>query len=209
VSERWQQVEVLYSEALKRNLPERAAFLQQPCAGDDGLRKGLESLLAEAEHASGFFSSRQLGSALRSVVESSAVEHSEESGTQRPPFFWFVIAAGIALLAFYICSGWVLYRNAGAENSGWWESFRSINGSIVGKVAVPGPAAGILLRGDRILAFNGDPAPRKWVRLFSCRLFDPAPTTRFVLTVMEIRTIMVSACSRGMGTFPKSLPTWL
>ena len=156
MSERWQQVEVLYSEALKRNLPERAAFLEQACAGDDELRKELESLLAEAEHASGFLSSPQLESALRSVVESCPAEPSQESGTRRPPFFWIVIAAGIALLAFYICSGLILYRNAGGKDCGWWESSRSINGSIVGKVDVPGPAAGMLQAGDRIVAFDGD-----------------------------------------------------
>ena len=157
MSERWQQVEVLYSEALKYNPPERVAFLQQACAGDVELRKELESLLAEAEHASGFLSSPQLESALRSVVESSAAEHPQESVTRRQPFFWLVIAAGIVLLAYICCSGLVLRRNGGAKYFGWWESSRSINGSIVGKVAVPGPAAGILLPGDRILAFNGDP----------------------------------------------------
>jgi hypothetical protein len=157
VSERWRQVEVLYSEALKHNFAERAAFLEQACAGDDELRKELESLLAEAEHASGFLSSPQLESALRSVVESSQAEQSQESVTRRKPFLWLVIAAGIVLLAFYICSGLVLLRNAGGKDPGWSESFRSINGSIVGEVAVPGPAAGILERGDRILAFNGDP----------------------------------------------------
>jgi hypothetical protein len=36
-----------------------------------------------------------------------------------------------------------------------------INGSIVGKVDVPGPAAGMLHSGDRIVPFNGDPRARK------------------------------------------------
>ena len=156
MSERWRQVELLYSEALKHNPLERVAFLQQACAGDTELRKELESLLAEAEHASGFLSPPQLESVLRSVVESSPAEHTQEFVTGHRPFFWLVIAAGIVLLAFYICSGLVLHRNGAAKYFGWWESSRSINGSIVGKVAVPGPAAGMLLPGDRILAFNGD-----------------------------------------------------
>ena len=156
MSERWQQIEILYSEALKRDLPARAAFLQQACAGDNGLRKELESLLAEAEDASGFLSSPQFESALRSILESTRAGDAPEPQARRPPFFWFAIAAGIALLAFYICSGLVLLRNRGAKASGWWESSHSIMGTIVSKVDVSGPAAGILVKGDRILAFNGD-----------------------------------------------------
>ena len=156
MSERWQQIEILYSEALKRDLPARAAFLQQACAGDDGLRKELESLLAEAEDASGFLSSLQFESALRSILESTRAGDAPETRARRPPFFWFAIAAGIALLAFYICSGLVLLRSRGAKASGWWESSHSIMGTIVSKVDVSGPAAGILVKGDRIVAFNGD-----------------------------------------------------
>lgn len=70
MSERWQQIELLYSEALKHSSSERTEFLRQVCAGDDELQAELESLLAEAEDLSGFLSSRQLAAALRSVVES-------------------------------------------------------------------------------------------------------------------------------------------
>jgi serine/threonine protein kinase len=46
-ADRSQQVERIYHEARERDPRERAAFLAQACAGDDALRRELESLLAE------------------------------------------------------------------------------------------------------------------------------------------------------------------
>src|SRR4029434_8627370 len=54
-SERWQQVERLYHASLERGAEGRAAFLVEACAGDEGLRREVESLLAyedQAEHFS-------------------------------------------------------------------------------------------------------------------------------------------------------------
>ncbi len=51
--ERWHEVERLYHAALERGQEERAAFLSSACAGDEELRREVESLLeheAEAEH---------------------------------------------------------------------------------------------------------------------------------------------------------------
>src|SRR5262249_51743489 len=45
--ERSQQVEQLYHAARERDQDERAAFLEQACAGDSALRREVESLLAE------------------------------------------------------------------------------------------------------------------------------------------------------------------
>src|SRR2546430_10758720 len=45
--ERSQQVEQLYHAARECDPRERAAFLEQACAGDDALRREVESLLAE------------------------------------------------------------------------------------------------------------------------------------------------------------------
>ena len=44
--ERWQQIERLLHAALTHNSTERAAFLDQACAGDLTLRQEVESLLA-------------------------------------------------------------------------------------------------------------------------------------------------------------------
>src|SRR5262245_21152323 len=46
---RWQRIEELYHAALERRPSERAAFLQAECAGDDPLRREVESLLAEGD----------------------------------------------------------------------------------------------------------------------------------------------------------------
>ena len=43
--ERWATVERLYHEALERGADERAGFLAEACAGDDGLRREVEGLL--------------------------------------------------------------------------------------------------------------------------------------------------------------------
>jgi hypothetical protein len=52
--ERWQQVERLYQAALEREPSQRAAFLQQVCAGDEELRQEVESLLAYQPQAESF-----------------------------------------------------------------------------------------------------------------------------------------------------------
>ena len=44
--ERWQEIEELYHAALKREPSQRSAFLKQACAGDEALRREVESLLA-------------------------------------------------------------------------------------------------------------------------------------------------------------------
>ena len=46
--ERWQQIERLLYAALALNVSERAAFLEQVCAGDPALQREVESLLADA-----------------------------------------------------------------------------------------------------------------------------------------------------------------
>ncbi len=73
--ERWQEVERLYHAALERGEDERAAFLAAACAGDEELRREVESLLeheAEAEH---FIDSP----ALEAAAKLMAREHSAAS----------------------------------------------------------------------------------------------------------------------------------
>lgn len=42
---RWQQVEQLYHAALARRVTERAAFLVEVCAGDEGVQREVEASL--------------------------------------------------------------------------------------------------------------------------------------------------------------------
>src|SRR5215831_16090056 len=52
--ERWPRVEQLLRLALQRQESERAAFLDEACGGDEGLRREVESLLAYGGKAEGF-----------------------------------------------------------------------------------------------------------------------------------------------------------
>jgi eukaryotic-like serine/threonine-protein kinase len=53
--ERWKQVEELYHAALECEESRRAAFLAEACAGDEGLRRRVELLLAHYAQASSSF----------------------------------------------------------------------------------------------------------------------------------------------------------
>jgi eukaryotic-like serine/threonine-protein kinase len=44
--DRWRRLERIYHEAVERPVAKRGAFLDAACAGDEALRKELESLLA-------------------------------------------------------------------------------------------------------------------------------------------------------------------
>lgn len=52
--ERWQQVEKIFQSALEREPAERAAFLDEGCAGDPSLRSEVESLIAAHGEAGSF-----------------------------------------------------------------------------------------------------------------------------------------------------------
>src|SRR2546423_523131 len=56
-AERWQQVNDLFQLAAERAPEERAAFLDEGCHGDEGLRREVESLLASYERAENFIES--------------------------------------------------------------------------------------------------------------------------------------------------------
>lgn len=71
-NERWQQVERLYHSALTKQASERSAFLVEICAGDEELRREVESLLAYEDRAETFIESPALDVAARMM----AGEHS-------------------------------------------------------------------------------------------------------------------------------------
>src|SRR5262245_24006901 len=58
--ERWQRIEQLYHAALERNANERATFLAAACAGDEALRREIESLLSCDARAEYFIESPAL-----------------------------------------------------------------------------------------------------------------------------------------------------
>jgi serine/threonine-protein kinase len=69
--ERWQEVERLYHAALPRTPSERDAWLSHECAGDDGLRREVESLLAQASKAGDFLDTPALVVAARELAAGS------------------------------------------------------------------------------------------------------------------------------------------
>src|SRR5882724_10878835 len=52
--ERWKQVNDLFESAIERAPEERAAFLDESCYGDEGMRREVESLLTSHERAENF-----------------------------------------------------------------------------------------------------------------------------------------------------------
>ena len=55
-AERWQRAKDVFQAALDRAPEARAAFLAEACAGDDELRRDVESLLAAHDGAGRFLS---------------------------------------------------------------------------------------------------------------------------------------------------------
>src|SRR5215813_532359 len=67
--ELWERVERLYHEALERAQPERAAFLAEACAGDEMLRREVESLLRFDHRAEHFIEESALEVAAQAQAE--------------------------------------------------------------------------------------------------------------------------------------------
>jgi len=69
VRERARQVEDVYHAALARSADDRASFLATACAGDDELRREVESLLALESSAAGFMSVPVVANAGSAVLD--------------------------------------------------------------------------------------------------------------------------------------------
>ena len=66
--ERWRRIEQLYHSALKVEESERAAFLEENCAGNESLRHEVESLLAGEKQAENFLESPALEIAAKALA---------------------------------------------------------------------------------------------------------------------------------------------
>ena len=67
--DRWQKIEQLYHSAREREDSQRVAFLDEACAGDEVLRREIESLLAEEKEAQGFLESPALEIAAKAMAQ--------------------------------------------------------------------------------------------------------------------------------------------
>lgn len=71
--QRWMTVKRIHQAVLERDAAGRAAFLEEACAGDEALRREVESLLAFQDAADSFMESPALEVVARSVTEDDSV----------------------------------------------------------------------------------------------------------------------------------------
>src|SRR5216684_7253666 len=67
--DRWQKIEELYHSARVKEESQRVAFLNEACAGDEALRREVESLLAEEKREAGFMESPALEIAAKKIAQ--------------------------------------------------------------------------------------------------------------------------------------------
>jgi eukaryotic-like serine/threonine-protein kinase len=70
-AERWRKIEELYHSALEREGSDRAAFLDEACAGDETLRGEVESLLGQSQATERFLEAPALEVAAKDLAKSS------------------------------------------------------------------------------------------------------------------------------------------
>src|SRR5687768_6760748 len=71
--ERWRQIEQVYHSALDLEPGPRAAFLLQACAGDEALRKEVETLLSFQDEAEDFIEAPALEQAAKALARERTV----------------------------------------------------------------------------------------------------------------------------------------
>ena len=67
--ERWRQIEQIYHSTLEREESQRSSFLKEACAGDEELRREVESLLAHKDQAESFIEVPALEAAAKGLAE--------------------------------------------------------------------------------------------------------------------------------------------
>src|SRR5262245_646891 len=80
-AERWQRIDELFQAALERESAERAAWLAEACAGDDGLRSEVEALLASLDEAGSFMETPAAESAVSTLTDARAAQLTTSVGT--------------------------------------------------------------------------------------------------------------------------------
>ena len=68
-AERWRKIEQVLKSALERDESQRAAFVEEACAGDERLRREVESLLAYQPQAEKFMQGPALEAAAKALAE--------------------------------------------------------------------------------------------------------------------------------------------
>ncbi len=84
--EHWEQVALLHRAALQHEEGQRAAFLDNACAGDEDLRCEVESLLAYEGKAENFMEVPALDVVVKQLAERQALNMVQRSGTKLGPY---------------------------------------------------------------------------------------------------------------------------
>ena len=84
-AERWRKIEQLYHAALECEARDRPAFLEKACAGDEELRRKVESLLARDQQAENFLQPRPHGLAGSPALEIAAKALAQDLPTATGP----------------------------------------------------------------------------------------------------------------------------
>jgi len=79
--ERWARIEQIFQYAAETNIDGRGAFLEEACAGDEELRREVESLLAQLE-----VSANPLGDAVSKAIKSFSPDHDTRNGGHIGPY---------------------------------------------------------------------------------------------------------------------------
>jgi serine/threonine protein kinase/Tol biopolymer transport system component len=77
MDERWQQIERIYHEARELEGSARAEFLAKACAGDDDLRREVESLLVQADQHESFLQSPAIEAAAGAMANEESARQDE------------------------------------------------------------------------------------------------------------------------------------
>jgi len=140
--ERLRQIEDLFHRALEKHESQRAAFLHDACAGDDSVRREVESLLDQAGDTDTF-------------------SISSSPKRQWPRWWMYVVAASFALMQVLL---WYLTISGPTDVDGLQASFGG--GAMIVNAVEPGShlAQAGLRSGDRVVAIDGLPLrnPRDW-----------------------------------------------
>ncbi|MGH9939106.1 MAG: serine/threonine-protein kinase, partial [Blastocatellia bacterium] len=81
--EQWEQIGQVYHAALELAPEERADFLARVCAGDEALRREVESLISADEQAGAFIAASALKDAARMVTVETTEQHSMAPGRRQ------------------------------------------------------------------------------------------------------------------------------
>jgi GAF domain-containing protein len=144
--DRSRRVSEILRAALIQDEPARSTFLDEACGDDVELRSDVEALIGQ---------DRESPSGVLADSSSPTIAPPSTRPGRRDPFVWVVAATTVVVVLAFGYAGWLLVTRGGASISYGWTGVPRGDDWFVDAVDAQGPAAGVLQRGDRILAIEG------------------------------------------------------